>query len=154
MIDALKAAAKSVWRLRHESGEPYLIRYVLAGVDCLEHHDPGCKYHVFLHEIHTADSDRENHSHPWAKSYSLILQGGYIEQRFGLHTRHYGVGDVNQLALDDYHSIKSVQDGTTTLFIGGPAVADWGFLCDGIHVPHREYFKREGVHHMTHERLR
>lgn len=36
---------------------------------------------VYLHRFHRSDVDRELHSHPWAWSYSIILAGGYIEER-------------------------------------------------------------------------
>lgn len=36
---------------------------------------------LMLHRIHREDLDEHGHNHPWKKSYSLILTGGYIERR-------------------------------------------------------------------------
>lgn len=149
------------WTLFHPDGRPYLTRTVVWGCDCLETHDPEAPFSIFLHEIHSADGDRHMHDHPWRWACAMPLSGGYTERRPAsreggpgeIETR-YGVGDCNILRPGDYHSIVDVQPGTVTLFLAGRECSDWGFLADGIHVPHAEYFKRLDVQHMTHERIR
>ena len=144
------------WQLQHSDGSPYLTRTVLAGVDSLENHDPECKIHAFIHQIHTRDSDAAQHSHPWRWSVSVILSGGYTEVRpnaGGVATYTYREGDLNILRHGDYHSIVEVLPGTVTLFLGGAEISGWGFLCDGVHVPHKEYFKQHGGEAMRTVRL-
>lgn len=36
---------------------------------------------VFLHHFRDSDQEAELHNHPWESAYSLILAGGYIEER-------------------------------------------------------------------------
>lgn len=147
---ALRVGMRSspVWQLQHPSGEPYLTRWVLFGADCLENHDPDCKLHAFVHEIHTRDSDRDLHSHPWSWSTAVILHGGYTERRYdsagGQYDRTYAEGDINILRHGDYHSIIDVEPDTVTLFISGAEISDWGFLVSGTHVAHKDYFQRMG----------
>lgn len=169
MIDAssanliLKSLAGTIfaptWRLAHADGSPYLDRTVLWGMDCLENHDPAQASHAFVHEIHTADGDRHMHDHPWAWAVAVVLSGGYTELRppyddsFGGCRRVYHVGDLNILRPGDYHSIVAVEPGTVTLFLCGRESSDWGFLVDGVHVPHAEYFTRADAQCMTHARI-
>lgn len=148
------------WELNHQDGSRYLERTVLAGLDCLDNHSADVPLHIFVHRIHTPDSDRHMHNHPWRKSVAVVLSGGYTEARTSRSrgpehplVRTYGVGDFNILEPDDYHSIKSVLPDTVTLFIGGAETQDWGFLVDSIHVPHAEYFKRSDAQHMSHRRI-
>lgn len=169
-FDALMLAAMGFgsqeWELRHADDSPYLTRYVLAGVDALDTHDPDAPFSVFVHQIHAADGDRHPHNHPWRWAASLILSGGYTEARNGqgdgrdlkckchAHSRAYTVGDLSILRPDDYHRIVEVEPDTVTLFLCGRETHDWGFLVDGVHVPHAEYFKRDDAQHMTHARIR
>jgi hypothetical protein len=133
------------WALRHPDGTPYLTRTVLAGVDCLDTHDPACLVHEFIHEIHSPDSDPDMHDHPWAWAVAVVLSGGYREARPGENglpwTRTYRAGDLNVLRPGDYHRITAVEPGTRTHFIAGREISDWGFLVNGVHVPHRDYLR-------------
>lgn len=139
------------WELRYsDTNELYLRRFVLAGLDCLENHDETCKYHVFLHEIMMPDGDRAPHNHPWRQSTTLILSGGYEEIRpkwDNTYTTMRDVlychreGDISNFQAFDYHRITRVLPGTKTLFIASAEEArGWGFLVDGKHVDHKEYF--------------
>lgn len=151
-----KTAALSVWQLQHPDGAPYLTRSVLAGDDALETH-ADAPYSVFYHQIHTPDADRHCHDHPWIWSIAIPLTGGYTEKRDmgGIYNyRTYRVGDLNVLRPGDYHSIVDVLPSTTTLFICGREARDWGFLVEGRHVPHGEYFKRDDVQCMKTVRIR
>lgn len=140
------------WRLVREDGSPYLTRRVLWGANALEHHDPSAPFSVFVHDIHTEDNDRHLHNHPWAWSAALVLSGGYIERRIS-GTRRLRRGDLNVFRPDDYHSIVAVEPGTRTLFLCGREEFSWGFLVDGVHVPHGRYLARPGAHHMVTERI-
>lgn len=143
----------STWVLRHADGSPYLTRHVVHGVDALEHHDPEVLTSEFVHEIHTADGDRHMHDHPWSWAVAVVLSGGYTERRGDGSTRTYRAGGLNILRPGEYHSIVAVLPNTVTHFLVGRETSDWGFLVDGVHVPHREYFKRPDVQRMTHERI-
>ena len=142
------------WQLQFPDGSPYLTRRVLWGANALEDHDSTAPSSAFVHEIHTPDADRHLHNHPWAWCASVVLSGGYTEERrgwscgadtydsdFGIATRH-SAGDLVTFRTDDYHRIVAVEPGTVTLFLCGRETQDWGFLVDGVHVPHREYFAR------------
>ena len=147
------------WRLSRADGSPYLDRSVLWGADCLDAHDCEAPTHAFVHRIYGPDADRHMHDHPWAWAVAIPLEGGYREHRpthgGAAFTSHvYRVGDLNILRPGDYHSIVDVLPDTTTLFLCGREVSDWGFLVDGVHVPHGDYFKRDDVQRMTHARLR
>lgn len=152
------------WTLFHPDGRPYLTRTVVWGCDCLETHDPEAPFSIFIHEIHSADGDRHMHDHPWRWACAMPLSGGYTEDRArnggpesAAHARfgvRYGVGGINILRPGDYHSITHVEPGTVTLFLAGREAQDWGFLVEGVHVPHAEYFKRPDVQCMTHQRIR
>lgn len=133
------------WQLQYPDGAPYLTRRVLWGANALEDHDPIAPSSAFVHEIHAPDGDRHLHNHPWAWCASVVLSGGYAEERDSSGERAalwHRAGDLVTFRTDDYHRIVAVEPGTVTLFLCGREVASWGFLVDGVHVPHREYFER------------
>src|SRR3569833_1249508 len=63
-------------------GKPYLERYFAAGWSPLNKQSGPA---IFLHHFVASDSATEVHSHPWGWSASLILTGGYREQRCTAH---------------------------------------------------------------------
>lgn len=93
---------------------------------------------VYLHNILRPDSDLALHDHPW-DSVSVILHGDYLDVT-PAGERHYQKGDVifrratsaHRLAkfnaLTSAQAVNDVMD-TWTLFVTGPAVRSWGFLC-------------------------
>jgi hypothetical protein len=100
---------------------------------------------VWLQRIWRADGDRHMHDHPWTVSASLILSGGYGEER-EQHTSDHGLlrgfraFSINLLPAGVYHRIVDVRPRTWTLFITGrPHSRGWGFLVDGQHVPSFDY---------------
>lgn len=157
----LAYAAREAWRLEHADGSAYLDRHVLWGVNALEDHDPAVPSSGFVHQIYTPDGDRHMHNHPWAWSAAVVLAGGYTEERllargqgYYSHRQTHRVGDLNTFRTDDYHRITHVEPGTVTLFLCGREVQDWGFLVDGVHVGHAEYFAtRPDAQHMRTVRL-
>jgi hypothetical protein len=101
---------------------------------------------VWLQRIWRADGDRHMHDHPWHVAGSLILSGGYGEERAGHADQGFrgspeiSAGRVNLLPAGVYHRITAVRPRTWTLFITGrPHGRGWGFLVDGQHVPSFEY---------------
>jgi len=159
---------KIVMRLPHRTitnarGDKYLTRWYLyprgprtknnTGDDGVT---PDARFAVFIHFFHRSDEDRDTHSHPWAKSWALILKGGYVEERVvGVYAdddgaRHvvrehqtFRAGSVNTITSDTYHRVDLLYPdrGSWSLFIAGRNVGGWGFLDEekGRHVPWREY---------------
>jgi len=93
---------------------------------------------VFVHEFKRGDSDREYHSHPWFFSFSIILAGGYTEERvhrlndgsYRVIARTFRPGMINVIRDDDFHRVTLLNGKTTwTLFVaGGRTGEEWGFL--------------------------
>lgn len=85
---------------------------------------------LYLHRLGTPDSRPTLHDHPWS-FLSIVLRGGYIEQRLNLHdrslrTRH--IRFVNVMRRDDAHYIKSLdRTPTWTLLLVGKRRRTWGY---------------------------
>lgn len=109
-------------------GKIYWHRYYLFYRDRMDNprwvdYLPNAYIHIF--EIEEPDGEDE-HSHPW-NSYSLILDGGYVESvnhKEKRETKAFGLVKVN---YNDSHRLARVQPGTTTLFMHGFRRADWRF---------------------------
>jgi hypothetical protein len=102
---------------------------------------------VMLHRIHREDQDRWMHNHPWSTAAFLIVSGGYTEERLvdgSVVTTTLRAGDVNRLDASTYHRITAIEPNTWTIGLIGDRVQDWGFLVDGMLVPWRDYFARQG----------
>lgn len=115
--------------IRRSHDRPYLERYYAAGWDPIRQ-QPGPA--IFLHHFVASDEPDLLHSHPWGWSVSLILVGGYREQRCGpdgrLVERAYRPGDVNVLAADDRHRIDLLASDCWTLFLAGAVEKSWSFV--------------------------
>lgn len=128
-------------------GEMYLLRFYIKHNGLL----PG----LYLHKFYQGDAGRDLHNHPWLWSFSLILTGGYLEERAVfirqaggcvVLRRQVNPGRINLIKGDDFHRIHLTDPdhGAWTLFCSGPEVKDWGFMDrdTGKYVPHVEYFTR------------
>ena len=112
-----------------EQDEPYLERYYLFGA---------FGWHAYLHRFVDSDPDRGLHDHPWNRAVSLVLSGGYDEQRPStgdvdhIFVRKIRPFRLNFLRGEDFHRVI-LRDGLPawTLFIHGPRVKGWGFLRAG-----------------------
>jgi hypothetical protein len=111
---------------------------------------------VFLHHFKESDDAGELHSHPWEWAYSLILSGGYSEERrvtrhveydctytigaqtlgkHGTSIQHevvrktFGPGSINKLTKDTFHRVDLLDPskGCWSLFLAGPKYSSWGF---------------------------
>lgn len=129
-------------------GKPYLTRYYVLGGD----RQFG---NVYIHHFHTSDQGDELHNHPWAWGFSIVLAGGYIEERardpmvweadpvpgegakiFGMKRkveiieRLIRPGSLNFIRSSDYHRTDLIDEaeGAWTLFFTGPRRSAWGFL--------------------------
>jgi hypothetical protein len=110
-------------------GRPYLTRYFAAGWSP-HNRRPGPA--VFLHHFVASDPEDSVHSHPWHWSVSLILVGGYREQRCDdagqMTVREYRPGDVNVLTPRDKHRVDLLANDCWTLFLAGHFDQAWAFF--------------------------
>lgn len=125
-------------RIISNYGEEYLLRFYIKHNGMF----PG----IYLHRFFQGDQDRELHNHPWKWSFSVILTGGYDEERLvgnTVKTRRMGPGRINLLSGKAFHRVSLVDTGkgAWTVFCSGSKVKDWGFLIQetGEVVPHQEY---------------
>ncbi len=97
---------------------------------------------AYLHNFQSPDFDG-HHNHPWRWSFSIVLKGGYTEERLlcndcGVHPCRDPLVEVrkvrwfNVLRSHDYHKITELHGDTWTLFICGPLTGrSWGFWMPG-----------------------
>jgi hypothetical protein len=92
---------------------------------------------LFLHHFQGSDPGPELHDHPWDISVSLILSGGYYEERFangknwagGVERRWKGPLTVNFIRGSDFHRVELPKNGEAwTIFFHSKRVKPWGFL--------------------------
>ena len=90
-------------------------------------------FNVYLHLFEHSDDDRALHDHPWVNM-SLLLKGCYCEVVPGT-TKHREQGHYYLRWPTSAHRVMLYPhtDGglqpVWTLFITGPNVRQWGFLC-------------------------
>lgn len=104
---------------------------------------------LMLHRIVRPDEDRDPHDHPWW-FVSLLLRGGYVEDRFDsarrlMSIRQRGPWTLAKRAATDLHRIAFLPTGEAwTLVLAGRAKRDWGFLTPTGWVAHERYFVNAG----------
>ncbi len=123
----------------------YLSKYTLLnfGKDRLRLH---------LHRFHRSDEDPELHNHPWAWAWSLILVGGYFDQRThvgdGPSTIARQPGDFVLIEKSTFHRVDLIDNECEcwTLFLSGPVTGSWGFFDRfGAFTPWRKFLKAHGL---------
>jgi hypothetical protein len=144
------------WVITVEEDDPYLARHYIFKKDWIPKKLTRALSKipsVFVHEFLRGDSDEEYHNHPWYTSYSLILAGGYTEERlqvvdgdWKVVTRTLRPGMINVIRHDDFHRV-ALLDGKTawTLFIAGRRTGEsWGFLDIATRefIPWQEHVRR------------
>jgi hypothetical protein len=88
---------------------------------------------TFVHYFYRGDDDEALHNHPWRWAVSLILTGGYIEERrtkdMRVVRRVVRPGSINIITQNTFHRVELLdpERGAWTLFIAGPKVSSWGF---------------------------
>lgn len=146
------------WVIETE-GDPYLARHYIFRKDWIPDRFKrflGWVPSVFVHEFQRGDMDDEVHNHPWKLSCSLILAGGYIEERafykegrWSLKSKTFRPGMINVISDHDFHRVALLEGKTTwTLFVAGPQTGQsWGFLDipTGEFVPWREFVARRDM---------
>jgi hypothetical protein len=84
-------------------------------------------FNVYLHRFRHSDDDRALHDHPWW-NVSILLRGEYVEiTPKGEWVRRAGA--VVFRAARAAHRIELRKGHVWTLFLTGPVVREWGFLC-------------------------
>jgi hypothetical protein len=109
------------------NGAPYLERYFVAGWNPITRQKGPA---IFLHHFVASDAAGEIHSHPWGWSMSVILVGGYREERCSdgqTVCKDYRPGDVNVISANDRHRIDLLGRDCWTLFMAGSFDAPWQF---------------------------
>lgn len=146
-----KFVAKLMFRTIETDGKPYLTRWYVWPPGPRTADDkvtPASPFAIFIHHFHRSDADRDQHNHPWSVSASLILKGGYREER-GDYMRTFKPGSVNVIHAEDYHRVDLLdpKKGCWSLFVAGPNVGSWGFrnADTGEHIPWRQYLGGENT---------
>lgn len=94
---------------------------------------------VYLHHFLRSDDDRALHDHPWWNA-SILLRGSYIEHirqpNGSTITKSRKPGAVYFRRAIQAHRVELLRSEATgepkpvwTLFITGPKIREWGFLC-------------------------
>lgn len=100
--------------------DPYLLRWWLLPRNPV--------FNVYVHLFLRSDDDRALHTHPWAFNCSILLDGQYVEHTpAGEFVRR--TGDRKFRWGPAPHRIELSTGPCWTLFITGPRVRSWGFLC-------------------------
>ncbi len=116
---------------------------------------PWGRIRVYLHTLHRSDDTPHFHNHPWAWGWSLILWGGYVEERLAnvgdtprrvITSRTLRPGSAYMLRPGDFHRVTGIDRPSWSLFIAGPKLArppgkEWGFKCPtcGTYTPHGQF---------------
>lgn len=126
----------TVRRISGLDGSDYLIRrYLLPRNRVLN---------VYLHKFLGSDDDRALHDHPWY-SVSCVLRGRLIEHREDGSSNEINCWKITCRGPEYRHRIELPQgESATTLFITGPVVRTWGFICPNGWVSWDEYGNKGG----------
>lgn len=138
-----------------EGQSPYLTRWYLLGRRTSEQGKSLRKRYLnfFLHRFHRSDMDTALHSHPWRWGLSLVLCGGYDEERLGADgtvvRRRRRPGTLNLIRRDTFHRVELLDGEAWTLFIAGPVHGSWSFFdrTTGATYPWREFIARVQAPH-------
>lgn len=128
-----------------EGGSIYLSRWYLIGrmrgVDPelrgqLEDEESSrtAPFNLFLHRFHRSDDDEALHNHPWDWAVSLVLAGGYDEERRvdDVHgprivRRRVRPFSLNVIRSSDFHRVDLVERDAWSLFLVGKKIDTWYF---------------------------
>lgn len=103
--------------------DPYLLRWFVIPRNPV--------FNIYLHQFLRSDDDRARHTHPWLFNISWLLKNGYREW-FGDGIADFidrAVGAVKFRWGAAPHRVELTNGYVLTLFITGPRVREWGFLC-------------------------
>lgn len=145
-------------------GTPYLSRYYLFGrpkmPDGSQVFDqfgnphpeavwPAGGLGLYIHKFHRSDDDFDLHNHPWSWALSIVLAGGYVEERRDgndiVRVRRVKPFSINFIRATDFHRVDLIEKDAWSLFIAGPKIASWAFWNrdTGETVPWREFIAKK-----------
>ena len=111
----------TVRRITGLDGSEYLIRRYLLPRNRL--------LNIYLHKFLGSDDDRALHDHPWY-SLSITLKGRLIEHLPGNNRRTITAGGITLRSPKFQHRIElPAGESAVTLFMTGPVIRKWGFIC-------------------------
>ena len=118
---------------------------------------PDVKWSLYMHRFHRSDEGGELHSHPFEWSVSLVLAGGYTEERVeqaatvhpfpaseAVVRKTVRPGHLNFIRHDTFHRVDLLKDDAWSLFLVGPKTKSWGFWdrMTGRYTEWREFLRR------------
>jgi len=83
---------------------------------------------LYVHWFCSSDDDRALHDHPWW-SLSVCLTGYMLEHLEGGTKKLIEPGSVVLRSARHAHRLELLSENACTLFLTGPRVREWGFLC-------------------------
>lgn len=100
-------------------GENYLDRWYLIPRNKI--------FNIYLHKFSKSDDDRALHDHPWF-SVSFLIKGELIEHLLS-RKRHVPYLIPVFRSAKHAHRLEVVKSPVWTVFLTGPVIRKWGFLC-------------------------
>lgn len=90
-------------------------------------------FNIYLHKFIGSDDDRALHDHPWA-SFSICLKGVLYEltpavAALGYDCSRITAGKMRYRPATYAHRLMLGSESAWTLFLTGPKIRSWGFLC-------------------------
>jgi hypothetical protein len=85
-------------------------------------------FNIYLHHFMRSDDDRALHDHPWW-NISILLKNNYREHLQDGSFRDKTAPGIVLRTASFAHRIELINGPAWTLFITGPKIREWGFLC-------------------------
>lgn len=111
-------------------------------------------FNIYLHQFLKSDEDRALHNHPWVNC-SILLTGSYLEHTpTGVYLRRswrpWAPWRLPMRWPSSAHRVELIASRPVwTLFLTGPVVREWGFLCPQGFVHWKQFVEqREGGNKM------
>jgi hypothetical protein len=99
-------------------------------------------FNIYWHKFSHSDDDRALHDHPWY-SVSFLIKGEMIEHNLK-GRRHIPWLLPVVRSAKFAHRLELTKGPAWTLFITGPKLRSWGFLCPNGWRPWREFTNEQG----------
>lgn len=128
--------------------DPYLLRWWLIPRNPV--------FNIYVHQFLRSDDDRALHDHPWLFNCSILLDGEYIEHTpKGSFFRQAGEWKFRWWAAPHRVELLTISDWVRTqpdnhnpvscwtVFITGPRVREWGFLCQQGWIHWKDFTARD-----------
>jgi len=138
--------------MSREGDSVYLERFYICGGPSEDGQFADEPIGVMLHRFVRSDEDGELHNHPWEASASLILAGGYSEERRlgddSVERREFGPFSINVILANHFHRVDLLEKDAWTLFVVTRKAQSWGFWhrITKAFTPWREFIaQRRGV---------